>query len=107
LAESLAGRCPPSLAGLPSDPFLATRKLARNFVIVEGAFVLMCLGAFKSFGQEAVLRGLRGASHRASRLLDTTAAILSDPYQAQVRPRAFLKDVHPFMDWAITVIENA
>jgi len=106
LAEAVAGRCPPALAQLPADPFLASRKLARNFVVVEGAFVLMCQRRFKSFKQEAVLRGLRQSTRRWSGLLNMTEAILADPYRARVNPDALMVEIEPFMHWAIAVIED-
>jgi len=107
LNEALAGRCPPALAELPADPFLATRKLARNFVIVEGAYVLMSRGAFKSFKQDAVLQGLRSASRRWRPLLRMTEAVLEDPYRAAASPDEFMKQVCPFINWAIGLIESA
>ena len=107
LSEALAGRCPPALARLPSDPFLASRKLARNFVIVEGAFLLMCQRTFTSFKQEAVLQGLRETTHRWRPLLRKTAAILTDPYRAGIRPDDLMAEVEPFMNWAVTSTEEA
>jgi len=107
LDEALAGRCPPALASLPPDPCLATRKLARNFVIVEGAYALMARGAFTSFKQEAVLDGLRRAWPRWRALVRTTQAVLDDPYRAAVPPDEFMRRVHPFVTWSIDVIENA
>jgi hypothetical protein len=105
---TLAGRCPPSLQNpLPSDPFLTTRKLARNYVIVEGAFALMTLGTFRSFKQEVVLRGLREASARWRPLVKTTEAVLADPFRAAVPPQAFVRDLRPFMDWVIDRVTNA
>jgi len=107
-AATLAGRCPPSLQDpLPSDPFLTTRKLARNYVVVEGAYTLMALGAFTSFKQEAVLGGLRKASARWRPLVKTTEAVLADPFRAAVPPEAFVRDLHPFMEWAIDRVDNA
>ncbi len=91
---------------LPTPP-LATRKLARNFVIVEGAHVLMARGAFKSFTQDAVLQGLRDASRRWRPLLRMTEDVFEDPYRAEVSPNDFMKEVCPFMNWAIALIENA
>ena len=107
LAESVAGRCPPALAELPRNPFLSSRKLARNFVIVEGAFVLMCRRSFKSFKQEVVVHGLRQSSRRWSSLLNMTEAILADPYRAGIRPYDLMAEVEPFMNWAIDLIEEA
>jgi predicted nucleotidyltransferase len=107
LSEALAGRCPPALARLPTDPFLASRKLARNFVIVEGAFVLMCQRSFKSFKQEDVLQGLRETTRRWRPLLRKAKAILSDPYRAGIRPDDLMAEVGPFMNWAVILIEEA
>ena len=107
LSEALAGRCPPALAGLPIDPFLASRKLTRNFVIVEGAFILMCQRTFKSFKQEAVLQGLRETTSRWRSLLRKTEAILTDPYRAGIRPDDLMAEVEPFMNWAIILTEEA
>lgn len=107
LEEAVAGRCPPSLAELPSDPFLSTRKLARNFVIVEGAFALMAAGKFTSFKQEIVLKDLRRTWRRWSALTRTTEEVLADPHRAAVAPDAFMRKVHPFMDWAIELTEKS
>ena len=107
LSEALAGRSPPSLAELPADSFLASRKLARNFVIVEGAFVLMCQGAFRSFKQEVVLQGLRNTARQWRPLLRKTEAILTDPYQAGIAPESLMAEVRPFMNWAIALTEEA
>lgn len=107
LSEALAGRCPPALAALPADPYLASRKLARNFVIVEGAFVLMCQRRFDSFKQEAVLHGLRRVSRRWRRLLTMTDAILTDPYHACVKPDDLMAEVEPFIEWGISLAEGS
>lgn len=105
---TLAGRCPPSLQDpLPADPFLTTRKLARNYVIVEGAFALMTLGSFTSFKQKVVLRGLRQASPQWRPLVRKTETILADPFHAAVPPDAFVHDLQPFMDWVINRLHNA
>ena len=107
LSDALSGKCPAALAELPTDPFLASRKLARCFVIVEGAFALMCRGTFESFSQKAVLQGLRGTTRRWRRLLRKTEAILADPYRAGIRPDDLMAEVEPFMNWAILMTEEA
>ena len=106
LDEALAGRPVPALGSLPSDFFLATRKLARNFVIVEGAYVLMAKGEFVSFRQEAVLQGVRRISRRWGNLTKMTEAILQDPHGAAVRPDEFMKEAGPFVNWAIGEIDK-
>ena len=107
LAEALAGRRIPALADLPADPALATRKLVRNFVIVEGAHYLMAAGAFETFAADGVLRGLRRAAPQWADLCDSAERILADPYEAAVSPGRFLKQVRPFVEWQIAEIESA
>lgn len=106
LDAAMAGQRVPSLGKLPSDPFLATRKLARDFVIVEGAYVLMARGAFVSFKQEDVLKGLRRVSRRWAGLVRTAEEILRDPHKAGVRPEVFLDMAEPFVNWAIERIDK-
>ena len=100
----MAGRCPPSLQEIPSDPCLATRKLARNFVIVEGAYALMSRRSFVSFKQGVVLQGLRRTTRRWGPLLRVTEAVLSDPFRANVKPGDFMRQAQPFVAWAIKTV---
>ena len=106
LADAMAGKCPPALAELPTDPLLATRKLARNFVIVEGAFLLMSEGRFESFKQGVVLDGLTRTAPKWRSLFDTTRVVLQDPYRGAVGPSEFMCSVEPFMTWMIAEIEK-
>lgn len=105
LEEALAGRRISSLGQLPQDEYLASRKLARYFVLLEGAYVLMARGAFQSFRQEAVLAGLRKITRRWRPLLRTTEAILADPHKAAVQPREILRMLRPFVEWGLEVTE--
>ena len=106
LEAAVTGQRVPSLGELPSDPFLATRKLARNFVIVEGAYLLMARGTFVSFRQGDVLKGLRCVSRRWAGLVRTAEGILCDPHKAGVRPEVLLDLAEPFVNWAIEQIEK-
>ena len=58
LADALAGRRPECTGEIPRDPAYAARKLARYFVVVEGAYFLMSRGKFTTFHKEDVLAGL-------------------------------------------------
>ncbi len=58
LADALAGRRPECTGEIPRDPAYAARKLARYFVVVEGAYFLMSRGKFTTFRKEDVLAGL-------------------------------------------------
>lgn len=101
LDEALAGRCPPALATIPANPYLASRKYARLFVIVEGAYLLMSRGEFRSFRQPDVVSGLRRVASDWERLLETTEQILADPYRAGVRPDELLAELGPFVAWML------
>lgn len=106
LAEAMAGRRVPALGELPCDRALATRKLVRNFVLVEGAHLLMATGAFESFKKADVLRGLRRAAPKWRSLFRKAERILNDPYSIDVGPRRFMKQARPFVEWMIGVIER-
>ena len=107
LTDAIAGKNPQALGELPANPFLVTRKLARNFVIVEGAFVLMCNGAFRSFKQEVVLEGIVALFPQWRPLIQKVEAISSDPNLVGIHPSDLMTDIEPFIEWAISIIEKA
>jgi hypothetical protein len=103
----MAGRRIPALAELPADPALAARKLARNFVLVEGAHFLMALGAFRSFRRSDVIKGLMRHAPRWRSVTETADGILDDPYAAGVKPKVFLAQLAPFVEWMINEIDDS
>ena len=107
LASALVGECPASLAEIPAEPHLASRKLARNFVIVEGAYLLMARRAFTSFRQDDVLRGLDETSSCWRALLRQTAEVLADPYRAGIPPEPLMASIEPFVRAAMEEIDSA
>ena len=76
-------------------------------MLVERAYALMARGAFTSFRQEAVLPGLRHAWPRWRSLARTARLVLDNPYRAAVAPDDFMRRVHPFVTWAIDLIQSA
>jgi predicted nucleotidyltransferase len=82
---------------LPADPCLATRKLARWLILVEGAHVLMADGAFVSFRQADVLAPLERLYPAHRPLFDCTRRVLENPVLAQVRPEAFTPPALAFL----------
>jgi len=107
LAEALAGRRVPALADLPGNPALATRKLVRNFVFVEGAHLLMALGTFQSFRAAAVLQGLRHAAPQWRPVYDMAERTLADPHSVKVGPQEFMLTAHPFVEWMLATIARS
>jgi len=101
------GESPPSLESKLDDPLLWTRKLVRNFIVIEGAFLLMVAGRFRSFRQGEVLLGLQCSFPQWSDLYVLSRAILQDPYAAGVLPEQFIRDAHPFLQWMVEVLRDS
>ena len=91
---------------LPVEPPLATRKLARNFIILEGAHLLMADGAFCGFRRKDVLAKLRVLYPQWTTVFDRTDAILEDPFAAPVKPEDYIAEIAPFCRWSIERIER-
>jgi len=98
---------PSDLSEIPPDNFHATRKLARNFVVLEGAYVLMAAGRFRTFRQRDVLSDLRGFYAQWNDFLDRTERILAGPHAAGISPLRFAKDALPFAKWSVQQMEKA
>lgn len=90
---------------LPDDPFMATRKLARWLVLVEGAHLLMADGAFVSFRQADILQRLRSCYPAWEHLLAKTVTILRDPFTAAILPDNFIPEAVEFLRWGISRIK--
>ena len=91
---------PVDLSQWRDDDLLITRKLARYFVLVEGAYVLMIDGEFRSFRQEDVLAPLVRLYPQWTALVEAVRRINAGPFQPGVSPRAFARQVIPFVEWA-------
>ena len=100
-----AGRFSETVFTLPSDPHLATRKLARWLVLVEGAHVLMGDDGFVSFRQDDVLCQLERSYPQWCPLFQTARAVLKDPFRAGITPEGFTKDALAFLRWGIERIK--
>lgn len=90
---------------LPDDPFLTTRKLVRNFIIVEGAHLLMADEAFCGFRQSDVLNVLQSLHPQWAPIFHQAERVLRDPHEAGVTPEDFIAEAAPFCRWAIDRIE--
>lgn len=91
---------------LPENPSLATRKLARWLVLVEGAHVLMGDDGFVSFRQEDVLCQLERFYPRWASLFQTTRDVLKDPFSTTTSPYAFTQDAVAFLRWGVERIRT-
>lgn len=104
--ELFQGGIPAKLSKLSSTDYLASRKLVRNFVLLEGAHVLMLTNDFQSFQQNDVLRKIAMIYPQWKELISTASDILKDPFAAKVAPDKVRERTLPFAKWAIGKIEN-
>jgi len=95
----MRGEPPEDLPPLPADPVLASRKLARNFLLVEGGYVLMAMGRFRSFRQADVLPRLGALFPEWQSLFTATERILAYPWTANVSSESYAKELSRFFSW--------
>lgn len=105
-SAALNGEHPLNTGDIPENTFYAARKLARYFVIIEGAYFLMTLGKFSSFEKEAVLRGLREAADGYDDILDITERVLFDPVKTGMGHFEYLTIIKPLVEYMFDKIEN-
>lgn len=106
-SKALCGERPDNTGDIPENTFYASRKLARYFVIIEGAYFLMTLGKFSSFEKEEVLRGLREAAKGYEDILDITERVLLDPIKTGIGHFEYLTTIKPLVEYMFDKIENA
>lgn len=107
LSDALQNKCPQCIDKIPENTYLAARKFARYFVLVEGAYFLMAKDLFDSFKQEKVLRGLRENTVAFGYILDLSLAVLSAPLTTGIAHDNFIMQVRPFVEWMFDEIEKA
>jgi hypothetical protein len=107
LDETMQKSFPERVFPLPKEPWKATRKLARWFLIHGGATLLIAEGKFLSFHQADVLGQLKAAFPQWQECFLLTERILTDPVVAGVSPEQFMAAVEPFLRWAIGRVSNA
>lgn len=105
-SKALCGERPDNTGDIPENIFYAARKLARYFVIIEGAYFLMTLGKFSSFEKEAVLRGLREAAEGYENILDITERVLFDPVKTGMGHFEYLTIIKPLVEYMFDKIEH-
>ena len=91
---------------IPTDPCLASRKYARYFVVIEGAYFLMSRNQFESFEKEDVLNKLYQYASAFKKELDMTREILKDSKAAGIAQDEFLRRIRPLVEWMFDRIEE-
>lgn len=99
--SAVQGRLTTKLVVLPINPFWAARKLARYFVILEGAYLLMADGKFNTFHQADILPAIKRFYPQWQPLVQLTEKILANPVKANILPHIFVEKIAPFVRWTI------
>ena len=106
LKDALENKCPQCLDKIPENTYLAARKFARYFVLVEGAYFLMSKNKFESFKQERVIQQLKENSCGFNDILDLALEIIKKPLETKVKHDDFIVKVCPFTEWIFAEIER-
>jgi hypothetical protein len=101
------GSIPEKLFKTPTNPFLTSRKIARYFILLEGAYLLMIDGGFTSFRQRDVLAGLRRLHPEWKAVYDLAERVSNAPLEACVPPKDTVTAIDPFIHWMTEYIRNA
>jgi hypothetical protein len=107
LEDALENKCPKCMDKIPGNTYFAARKFARYFVLVEGAYFLMCKGKFESFSLERVIQQLKENSTGHDDILDLSLEVIRNPIDKGVKHTDFIVKVRPFTEWIFTEIEKA
>lgn len=106
-AQAVNHEQPVCTGEIPEDTFYASRKFARYFVVVEGAYFLMSQNKFESFEKEDVLSKLYQYTSGFEKELDMTREILEDPQKAGIPSEEFLERIRALVMWMFDRIEKA
>lgn len=104
--QALDNKQPMCTGEIPTDTYYASRKYARYFVIIEGAYFLMSQNEFESFEKSDVLNKLYKYANGFEEELDMTREILKNPESAGITHDEFLKRIRPFVEWMFDRIEK-
>ncbi len=90
---------------LPTD-FLASRKLIRYFLLVEGAYLLMLTEDFSSFRVDEVFPKIAEIYPQWKELIEMSELILKDPFKARISPLTVREKLLPFDEWLIEKVKS-
>lgn len=105
--QALDNKQPMCTGEIPVNTYYASRKYARYFVIIEGAYFLMSQNEFESFEKWDVLKKLYKYANGFEKELDMTCEILKDPLSAGITHDEFLKRIRSFVEWMFDTIEES
>lgn len=105
--DALAGKTPACTGALPENACDAARKLARYFVVIEGAYFLMARGRFQSFDADGVVRLLSEEAGMFTEEIELARRVLVNSSAAGIDPKTLLSRIEPLVRWMFEEIEKA
>lgn len=105
LHDALQKKCPESIDKIPENTYYASRKYARYFIVVEGAYFLMCKNSFENFCQEQIVRQLKENIYGFNDVLDLALRVLNEPIKTGVAHEEFLQLIKPVTERFFDEIE--
>ena len=105
--QALENRQPMCTGELPANTYYISRKYAKYFVIIEGAYFLMSQNKFESFEQNDILNKLYQYTDGFEKELDMTCQILKDPEGTGIKHNEFLKQIRLLAEWMFDKIETS
>ena len=105
--DALEGKTPACTGPLPVNAHDAVRKLARYFVVIEGAYFLMARGRFQSFYADDVLKRLAEEAGGFAEEIELARCVLVYSAEAGIKPQTLLRRIEPLVRWMFEEIEKA
>ena len=106
-SDAIQNRQSACTGDLPSNPYYASRKLVRYFIVVEGAYFLMSRNKFSGFDKACVIADLKAEAPAFCCVLDMAESVLVDPVNANIEPAKFLEEVRPLVEWMFEEIDRS
>jgi hypothetical protein len=97
---------PNDLSLISNNDWMATRKIVRNYILVEGAYLLMLTGDFRSFHREDVLDRIAALYPESRELMQLARKVMTFPVQEKVAPQRAREILLPFLYWVIARTES-
>lgn len=104
--QALDNQTPDCTGPLPTENCYILRKFARYFVVIEGAYFLMCKGKFHSFRSADVLPRLRECFPQHQDTLHLTQMILNNPKAYDLLPTDYLRQIKSLVAEMFSAIER-
>jgi len=107
LEDAMSNKCPQCIDKIPNNTYLAARKYARYFILVEGVYYLMAKNKFETYKQDRVIQQLKLSCIEFNDILDLSLAVLENPLTATIKHDEYIAKIYPFVKWLFAEIEKS